>query len=74
MQLREAGERNDAQAIGLLKLVQTYNFVAAVHTLCDVLPSLSQLSKAFQSSVIDLPVVKLWCRVPTPEEPAEQPG
>ena len=32
--------------------------VAAVHTFCDVLPSLSQLSKAFQSSVIDLSVVK----------------
>ena len=55
---REAGERNDAQALGLLKFVQTYNFVAAVHTFCDVLPSLSQLSKAFQSSVIDLSVVK----------------
>ena len=36
---KEAGERNDAQALGLLKFVQTYNFVAAVHTFCDALPS-----------------------------------
>ena len=45
---REAQERSDVQAMGLSVFMQKYNFVAAMLMMCDVLPVLSQLSKAIQ--------------------------
>ena len=45
---REAEERNDARAAGLAKFSQNYQFVLTLHMMCDVLPHLSDLSKAMQ--------------------------
>lgn len=45
---REASERNDPQALGLVRQVENSRFVACLHMLCDILPALSQLSKQFQ--------------------------
>ncbi|KAH3702572.1 hypothetical protein DPMN_077596 [Dreissena polymorpha] len=45
---REAEERNDARAAGLSKFSQNYQFVFTLHMMCDVLPHLSDLSKAMQ--------------------------
>ena len=55
---REAEERNNAEAVGLAKFVKTYNFVAALYMLSDVLPSLAGLSRAFQKHDIDFTVVR----------------
>ncbi|XP_052212530.1 zinc finger protein 862-like [Dreissena polymorpha] len=46
---REAEERNDARAAGLAKFSQNYQFVLTLHMMCDVLPHLSDLSKAMQA-------------------------
>ena len=45
---REGEERSDAKAIGLAALVTEYRFVCTMLMLCDVLPNITILSKAFQ--------------------------
>lgn len=45
---REAKERGDAQALGLAAFVQKFDFIATLYMMCDLLPPLSQLSKALQ--------------------------
>ena len=51
---READERGDPAALGLVHMIKTYRFVATLHLLCDVLPHLSRLSKAFQKRDVNL--------------------
>ena len=46
---QEASERHDAQALGLATFVKSYNFVATLLMLADVLPPLTHLSRAFQN-------------------------
>ncbi|KAJ8043554.1 hypothetical protein HOLleu_10692 [Holothuria leucospilota] len=55
---REASERTDATAAGLLKFVKTYRFMATVCMLCDTLPYLSTLSRLFQRADIDFTTVQ----------------
>ena len=45
---REASERGEPIASGLLRFVETYNFVATAHLLHKVLPHISRLSLIFQ--------------------------
>ena len=49
-------------ALGLSKMVKTYNFVATVHMMCDILPHLSRLSKVFQRQDINLAHVEPMVR------------
>lgn len=51
---REATERGDALAVGLSRVVKHYNFVASLYMMCDVLPTVSRLSRIFQFSTIDM--------------------
>lgn len=51
--IAEEARRMDATAIGLQSSCFTYNFVASILMLSDVLPILSRLSKIFQSDWID---------------------
>lgn len=44
----EANEKSDAQAQGLFVFIQTYEFVAALLMMSDVLPVLAALSRALQ--------------------------
>lgn len=46
---REASERTEAQAQGLLSFMQTYDFVAALYMFSDILPVLSDLYCSFQT-------------------------
>ena len=55
---READERHDAQALGLATFVKTYNFVATLLMLSDILPPLASLSRAFQRKDLDYSLVK----------------
>ena len=45
---KEAAENNDPQAFGLKRLIECWEFVAALNVMCDILPHLSTLSKYFQ--------------------------
>ena len=45
---REVAEKNDAVALGLVRAVKSYSFVATLYLLSDVLPHLSSLSLVFQ--------------------------
>ncbi|KAM5180722.1 zinc finger protein 862-like [Mantella aurantiaca] len=51
---REATERNDITAEGLSRCIKTYNFVSSLMMLSDVLPLLSNLSKAWQRQDVNL--------------------
>ena len=48
-------------AIGLAKMVRTYQFVASLYLFCDVLPHICRLSLVFQQQEVDLSVV--WSQV-----------
>ena len=54
---REAEERNCTQAAGLVVFAKKYKFVAALYMFSDVLPSLANLSRAFQRKEVDFTVV-----------------
>ena len=43
-------------AIGLVKLVKTYEFIASLYIFCDVLPHICKLSLVFQQKEMDLSV------------------
>ncbi|KAJ8043866.1 hypothetical protein HOLleu_11156 [Holothuria leucospilota] len=45
---REAAEKDNPKAIGLLKLASQWKFVATLHMMCDILPKLSELPRRFQ--------------------------
>ncbi|XP_077863345.1 zinc finger protein 862-like [Saccoglossus kowalevskii] len=45
---REASERDNATAAGLVSFIKDYQFIASIHMLSDVLPHLSRLSLLFQ--------------------------
>ena len=55
---READERVEPMAIGLVKIVKTYQFVASLYFFCDVLPHVCKLSLVFQQQEVDLTVVQ----------------
>ena len=55
---KEATERNDAQALGLSKFICTYQFVASVYMMSDILPILSHLSKLFQKENLDFSLIQ----------------
>lgn len=55
---REATEKQDAVASGLVRAMKTYNFIATVYLLSDVLPHLTTLSLLFQRQSVDLSVVQ----------------
>lgn len=55
---REAAEKDDAVARGLLQALKCYKFVATLFLLSDVLPLLSKLSLIFQKEDIDLGIIK----------------
>ena len=55
---REVAEKNDAVARGLVRAVKSYNFVATLYLLSDVLPHLSSLSRVFQRVGVDLCTVE----------------
>ncbi|KAL5021839.1 hypothetical protein ScPMuIL_000994 [Solemya velum] len=48
---REAQEKGDSLALGLAENDQTLQFVATLHTMCDILPQLSILSKCFHVGI-----------------------
>ena len=56
---KEATERNDAQALGLSKFICTYQFVASLYMMSDILPILSHLSRLFQKKSLDFTVTQL---------------
>ena len=55
---REAVERNNAEALGLVTFITKYKFIAALYMFSDVLPPLASLSRAFQRHNIDFTIVK----------------
>lgn len=55
---REAAEKNEATAVGLLKFMKSYEFVGSLLMFSDVLPILSKLSKAWQKKDINFTVIK----------------
>ena len=55
---REASERHDAQALGLSSFMETYKFLATLLMLCDILPCMACLSKAFQKQDLDYTLIK----------------
>ncbi|XP_006822442.1 zinc finger protein 862-like [Saccoglossus kowalevskii] len=46
---REGEERGDVKAVGFFHLLSSYRFIATMLLLCDLLPHVSRLSKAFQA-------------------------
>ena len=47
---KAAAEDNDYEAEGLLRKMETWEFVATLHLMLDILPQLYSLSKFFQVS------------------------
>ena len=56
--VREVAENYDAVARGLLHAMKSYNFIASVYLLSDVLPKLTSLSLVFQREDVDLTTVR----------------
>ena len=56
---REASERSDAQAKGLVAFIKTHKFVASVYMQSDLVPHLASLSRAFQKMFL---LWSLLCR------------
>ena len=55
---REASERSEPVAAGLIKMITTYKFLATLYMMCDILPHLARLSCMFQSADIDLSLLQ----------------
>ena len=55
---REAAERGEPMAIGLVKMIKTYLFVASLYLFCDVLPHVCRLSLVFQQQEVDLSLIR----------------
>ena len=57
---REIEERGDIT--GLFHLMTKFGFIATLHLLCDVLPTINRLSETFQKSSLDFSIVKISLR------------
>ena len=55
---REASEKGEATAHGLLSFMKCYKFVATTYLLSDVLPHISRLSRIFQKENVDLTLIQ----------------
>lgn len=55
---QEVADKDDAVARGLLHAMKSYNFIASVYLLSDVLPKLTALSLIFQREDVDLTVIQ----------------
>ena len=55
---REASERSEPTAHGLLKFIKSYEFIACAYLLADVLPHINRLSLIFQRQNIDLTLIQ----------------
>ena len=55
---REASERGEPTAEGLLRFVKTHFFVATLHLLHKVLPHVSRLSRIFQKEDVDFTLLR----------------
>ena len=55
---REASERSNPTASGLLKFMKQFFFVAALSLFADVLPHLAKLSRTLQSSSLDFSILQ----------------
>ena len=55
---REASERSNPTASGLLKFTKQFFFVAALSLFADVLPHLAKLSRTLQSSSLDFSILQ----------------
>ena len=53
----EAERRSDAKAVGLANLITEYRFVCTMLLLCDTLPHITFLSKAFQIADSDYSII-----------------
>lgn len=64
---REGNDNSDPVAIGLVKVMKYYRFVACFHLMCEVLPHLSLLSRLFQATYTD------WYHQVIPKHVYERP-
>ena len=55
---REATERDEPTAVGLVRVVKTYYFVASCYLLSLVLPHINRLSLLFQAKSVDLSLLR----------------
>ena len=55
---REGAEHGEPVAMGLVKVMKCYQFVACLHLMSEVLPHLSHLSRFFQAEYIQLSMVR----------------
>ena len=57
LKLKEAKDVR-CEAIGLVKVMKCYEFVACLYLMCEVLPHLTHLSRLFQAEYIQLSVIR----------------
>lgn len=55
---REASERSEPTAQGLLKFIKSYEFIACAYLLADVLPHINRLSLTFLRQSVDLTLIQ----------------
>lgn len=55
---REASERKEPAAVGLVKFVKTYYFIACCKLLSKILPHINRLSLLFQREDVDLSAIR----------------
>ena len=55
---REATERDEPTAVGLVRVVKTYYFVASCYLLSLILPHINRLSLLFQAKSVDLSLLR----------------
>ena len=55
---REASERDEPAAVGLVRFVKTYYFVACCKMLSKILPHINRLSLLFQCEDVDLSAIQ----------------
>ena len=55
---REGAENGEPAAIGLMRVMKCYEFVACLNLTCKVLPRLSHLSRLFQAKYVQLSTIK----------------
>ena len=60
---REGAEHGEPVAMGLVKVMKCYQFVACLHLMSEVLPHLSHPSRLFQAEYIQLSMVRPYLNV-----------
>ena len=55
---REATERGEPTAVGLVRVVKTYYFISSCYLLSSVLPHINRLSLLFQAKCVDLTLLR----------------